>query len=347
MQGALTCTGRCPPGVRAACGARRREPGPRHRLPPPLSVACRPNQRRGRRRHSVPRRPCKLVTCLGGATGRQRLDCGRSGQVRPPDRTGTALVEWRSTGAAGTARSRDRNRGRGGGGRARRGRGRSHRRSRRSWSRRSWSRRRRRCDGRSGRRSRRRRDGRREEQQRIDVAVRILSAPNAEVDVWDVVRDLSARSDRADGRALAYRLAAPHACRTKMRQGDRIAVGCLDRHGLAADRHRAGERDGARRGRKDRLSRRSADVDSPVLACSVWIVAEDEFLQYGAFHGPGPRSRGRHDHEGRRKHDDQSSTHLFLLVVFFANRDHDTWGDHPLSIWTTGTCRKGACAATL
>ncbi len=274
--------------------------------------------------------------------GRQRLVCGRSGQVRPPDRTGTALVERRSTGAAGTARSRDRNRGRGGGWRARRGRGRGHRRSRRSRSRR-----RRRCDWRSGRRSRRRRDGRREEQQRIDVAVRILSSPNAEVDVWDVVRELSARSDRADGRALADRLAAPHACRTKMRQGDRIAVGCLDRHDLAADGHRAGERDGARRGCKDRLSRRSADVDSPVLACSVWILAEDEFLQYGAFDGPGPRSRGRHDHEGRREHDDQSSTHLFLLVVLFANSDHDTWSGRPLSIWTTETCRKGACAATL
>ena len=262
--------------------------------------------------------------------------------MRPPDRTGNALVERRSTGAAGTARSRDRNRGRGGGGRARRGRGRSHRRSGRSRSRR-----RRRCDGRSGRRSRRRRDGRREEQQRIDVAVRILRAPNAEVDVWDVVLDLSARSDRADSRTLADRLAAPNACRTEMRQGHRVPVGRLDRHDLAADRHCAGVRDGARRRYKNGIPRSSADVDSPVLARGVWIVAEDEFLEYRTFDRPGPRSRGRHNHEGRREHDDQSSTHLLLLVVLFANSAHDTWGGQPLSIWTTETCRKGACAATL
>jgi hypothetical protein len=165
------------------------------------------------------------------------------------------------------------------------------------------------------------------------------------VDVWDVVLDLSGRADRADDRVLAHGLAAPNARRTEMRQGHGVPVGRLDRHDFAAYWHGAGERDEAGRGRKDGLAGPSADVDSAVLARGVRIVAEDEFLEYRTFDGPGPRSCGRHDHEGRRERDDQRSTHLFLLVVLFANSGHDTWASQPLSIWTTGTCRKGACVA--
>jgi hypothetical protein len=165
------------------------------------------------------------------------------------------------------------------------------------------------------------------------------------VDVWDVVLDLSGRADRADDRVLAHGLAAPNARRTEMRQGHGVPVGRLDRHDFAAYWHGAGERDEAGRGRKDGLAGPSADVDSAVLARGVRIVAEDEFLEYRTFDGPGPRSCGRHDHEGRRERDDQRSTHLFLLVVLFANSGHDTWASQPLSISTTGTCRKGACVA--
>jgi hypothetical protein len=165
------------------------------------------------------------------------------------------------------------------------------------------------------------------------------------VDVWDVVLDLSGRTDRADDPLLAHGLAAPNARRTEMRQGDGVPVGRLDRHDFAAYWHRAGERDGAGRGRKDGLAGPSANVDSAVLARGVRIVAKDEFLKYRTFDGPGPRSRGRHDHERRRERDDQGSTHLLLLVALFVNSAHDTWASQPLSIWTTGTCRKGACAA--
>ena len=144
------------------------------------------------------------------------------------------------------------------------------------------------------------------------------------MDVWDVVLDLSGRTDRADDRLLAHGLAAPNARRTEMRQSDGVPVGRLDRHDFAAYRHGAGERDGAGRGRKDGLAGPSAEIDSAVLARGVRVVAEDEFLEYRTFDGPGPRSRGRRDHEGRGERDDQGSTHLLLLVVLFANSAHDT-----------------------
>ena len=230
--------------------------------------------------------------------------------MSPRDRTSTVVAAPRRIPAIGSACSRDRNpegcgsawrrRGRG---RCRNGRGRCGRSAGRS-------RRRCRCDGWSGRRSRGRSNRRREEQQRIDVAVRILGVPDAKVDVWDVVLDLSGRTDRADDRLLAHGLAAPNVRRTEMRQSDGVPVGRLDRHDSAACRHGAGERDGAGRGRKDGLAGPSADIDSAVLARGVRVVAEDEFLEYRTFDGPGPRSRGRRDHEGRGERDDQGSTHL-------------------------------------
>jgi hypothetical protein len=150
--------------------------------------------------------------------------------------------------------------------------------------------------------------------------------PHAEVDVWDVVLDLSCRTDRADDRPLAHRFAAPDACRAEMSQGHGVPVGGLDRHDFAAHRHRADERDGAGGGCKNGLSWRSADVDSTVLARGIWIAAKDEFLEYRTFDRPGPRPRGWNDHEGRRGRDDQRSMHVLLLVVIFVNGAHDTWG---------------------
>jgi hypothetical protein len=147
------------------------------------------------------------------------------------------------------------------------------------------------------------------------------------VKVWDVVLDLAAWSDRADGHPFDDRLAALNAHRTEMRQRHRVAVGGLDRHGSATHRHGAGKRDRPWRGCKHRRSGWSADVDSPVLAGGIRIVAEDERLKNRSLDGPGPRSRGRGDHKRRRRdHDDQSSPHLFLLVVLIANSDSTIHG---------------------
>jgi hypothetical protein len=139
------------------------------------------------------------------------------------------------------------------------------------------------------------------------------------VDVRDVVLDLSGRADRPDDRPLTHGVIAPQARRAKMRQGHGVPVGRLDRHDFAAHRHGADERDGAGCGRKNGLSGPGADVDSAVLTRGVRIVAEDELLEHLTLDGPGPRSRGGHNHESRREGDDQGSTHLLLLVVLFAN----------------------------
>jgi hypothetical protein len=300
---------------------------------------------RGRRHQGSTHRPRNRVGCNGEATNRRQSRCGRGGAASPPDRTSTVVGAPRRIPAIGSASSRDRNPGGCGSAWRRRGRGRCRKGRRRCGRSAGRSRRRCLCDGWSRCRSRERSNRRRQEQQRIDVAVRILGAPDAEVDVWDVVLDLSGRTDRADDRPLTHGLAAPNARRAEMRQGHRVPVGRLDRRDFAAHWHGSGERDGAGRRRKDRLSGPSADVDSAVLARGVRIVAEDKFLEYLAFDGPSPRSRGRHDYEGRGERDDQGSTHLLSPCCPVCQQAHDTWASQQLSIWTTETCRKGACAA--
>jgi hypothetical protein len=106
-----------------------------------------------------------------------------------------------------------------------------------------------------------------------------------------------------------------------MGQRHGVPVGRLDRHDPSARRDGADERDRAGGRSDDRVSGSGADVNSAVLARRVWIAAQDELLEYWTFHRPGPRSRSRHDHEGRRERDDQGSTHvcLSLLVVLLAN----------------------------
>src|SRR5205085_4724819 len=200
-----------------------------------------------------------------------------------------------------------------------------------------------RCGRSSGRRSRRS-GRRREEQQRVDVAVRVLGVPDAEVEVWDVVLDLAAGPDRADTRALVDRVAAPNARRTKMRQRHRVAVGSLDRHNSATPGDGAGEGDGAARRCQDWLSGRCADLDSPVLARGIRIVAEDELLENRALDGPCPRPRARNDHERRRDHDDQSSPHVFPSLLSKLPTEPPYLGWPSLSTWTTESDRRGACA---
>ncbi len=165
------------------------------------------------------------------------------------------------------------------------------------------------------------------------------------MDVRDVVLDLSARTDRPDGRAFADRQSTSRARRAEMRQGHRIAIGRLDGHCPATDGHGARERNGARRRCGDGRACGSPDVDAPVLAGGVGVVPEHEFLEHGSLDGPCPRSSRRHDHQGGREHDDHNSTHLSLLVVLIANRATRYRRRRSLSIWTTENCRRGACAA--
>jgi hypothetical protein len=187
-------------------------------------------------------------------------------------------------------------------------------------SRRRWSRRRRRGDRRSRRGRNSRDDQWGKEEERIHVAVRILRVADAQVDVGDVVLDLPARAYGSDDRSLGHGLPLMGADRAEMGHCHGVAVGRLDRHDFAAGGNGARERDRAGCRRHDRVACRSADVDSAVLPCRVWVLTENEFLEYRPSHGPGPGSRRGDDHEGCRERDDQGSAHLSLLVVLPANR---------------------------
>ena len=247
MQGALPRAGCRRFAVRAACGARHPETRPPRRRRPWLLLAWRPNGFRGSCCHIGSSSPTRPSTSLGGATHAQRADCSRCGEMSSPGhpnvRGDRRCGSTSGLGAVGAAWSRDRDRGsRGRSGRG--GRGTRHgRRGGPCRSGRSGRGRRHRCRQRSGRRSRGRSSRGRKEQQRVDVAVRVLGAPDAQVKVWDVVLDLAAGPDRADSHPFDDRVAALNAHRTEMRQRHRVAVGGLDRHGSATHRHGAGKRD--------------------------------------------------------------------------------------------------------
>jgi hypothetical protein len=183
-----------------------------------------------------------------------------------------------------------------------------------------------------------------QEQERVDIAVRILGVPDAEVDVRDVVFDRSARADRPDGRALSDLVAAPHARRAEMREGHRVTIGCQDRHASAAHRHGACERDRSGSRCNHGRVRWSPDVDPPVLAGGVRIVAENELLQDGALNGPRPGACGRHDHESRREHGDQGSTHFASPRCLICQQRPRYIRRRSLSIQPTEMLRRGACA---
>jgi hypothetical protein len=124
------------------------------------------------------------------------------------------------------------------------------------------------------------------------------------VDVGDVVLDLAARADRPDRIALADLIAPARRSSAQMRQRDRVAVGGLDREAFPArrDRPREGNRSCGRR--ENGCSGWSTDVDAPVLAGRIRIVAEDERLEHRPVDRPGPgMCRGRDD-KGRDSRDD-------------------------------------------
>jgi hypothetical protein len=118
----------------------------------------------------------------------------------------------------------------------------------------------------------------REEQQRVDVPVGILRTPDAEMDVRDVVLELSTRADRPHGVAFCHRGAALDAHRAEMGQRDRVTVGSLNRHAFAANRHGSDKGNLAGHRRRDRRSGRCPDVDAAMLTSGVGVVPHGELL---------------------------------------------------------------------
>jgi len=120
----------------------------------------------------------------------------------------------------------------------------------------------------------------RQEEERIQVPVRLAASPHAQIDVGHRQLGLAAWADRADRRALRDRGAAPNRHGAEMQDGDRVAVLGLDRDGPAADGDGPCEGDDSGCRREHRCPRGRSDVDSAMLAGRVRIVAEQEGPQY-------------------------------------------------------------------
>jgi hypothetical protein len=116
-------------------------------------------------------------------------------------------------------------------------------------------------------------------------------------DLW-----LAALTDRPDAVALGDRRALRHGDGAEVHERHRPAVARLDGHGPAVRRHRAGERDDARRGGAHDRPEVAADVDAAMPARDERIVGvERERSEDRAVGRPGPGARGRDDGEHEKE----------------------------------------------
>jgi hypothetical protein len=112
---------------------------------------------------------------------------------------------------------------------------------------------------------------------------------------------VATRSHGSELVAFSDRIPARGLDRTQVNESHRIAVGALDRHGLAAARHRPGEADRSTRGRDNSRAGGAPYVDTPVLSGGVRVVVrEREGLQHRPVDRPGPRERSRRQAEHKR-----------------------------------------------
>ena len=134
--------------------------------------------------------------------------------------------------------------------------------------------------------------GRRQEEQRIEVSLRILDPPNAEIDVRDGQLGDAARADSADFLALGHRCATKHRERAEMDERHGEPLRGQQRERLAAGRHGSRERHRGIDRSQDGRARRRADRDAAVLSRSLGVqLVEVEGLEHGALHGPRPCPR--------------------------------------------------------
>jgi hypothetical protein len=207
--------------------------------------------------------------------------------------------------------------------------GRGRRRLRRNW----WGCRRR-CNGRGRLTSR-------QQLKRIDVPIGVVGTADAQMDVRPEMLGLAAVAESADRLALRDVRPARHRQRPQMKEGDRVAVERLDRHGTAVHRQRAREANDAGGRSSDGLPGGTADVDAAVMTRVVLASAVLERPQDGPRCGPAPGLRDRREHESRscgepdcrtsccqaREHRRQASGRVGLL-----------------STWATGSRDRGGSA---
>jgi hypothetical protein len=273
--------------------ADRHRPGTRHRR------ATRNAGRPGGLEGQAGRRS-RLRSCLDGLAGRSLLRLRRSRR-----RFGR-----RCSGRRGRGRRRlgGRDRRRGGHGRRRRGlrrwssRGRRRSRGRRPRLRRGCGRRR--CG-----RSRRWRLGhaRRQEGERIEITVRIGGPADAEMDVGHFLLCRSGRPDRADSLPFDHARAAGDGDRAEVDEGDRVAVGRLDRDAEPVRRQRAGKRDHSRTHGGHGATALPGDVDATVLPGGVGVAPVAKARQDRSRRRPRPGPSHGREHEQDERHDDDRS----------------------------------------
>jgi hypothetical protein len=166
--------------------------------------------------------------------------------------------------------------------------------------------------GQDGRRGLRRRPSdrgsRRQERERIDIALVLASDPQAEVDVRLGEIDHAARPDGADDGALGHVRPARDADRPEVHERRGVPERGLDRDGLPAGRHRAGECHDSLGRREHVGSARSAEVNAAVLPGRVRVrTVEGEGTEHRPVDAPGPGLRGRCGQNERTERDDSDS----------------------------------------
>jgi hypothetical protein len=163
--------------------------------------------------------------------------------------------------------------------------------------------------GRVGNRSRLRTG--RQQRQRVDVALRIVRMPDAEVDIRAVVLHVSGRSDRADGFALRHAVALDKTDRAQMQQRHGEAVGRPHGDRPSVPGKPAGERHLARRRGSDGRSRCRPEVDAGMAVLVVLGAAELEASKNRSVDRPRPRACRRRYRERDHEHEGEESCCLF------------------------------------
>jgi hypothetical protein len=136
----------------------------------------------------------------------------------------------------------------------------------------------------------------RQERQRIDVTLRVIGPPDAEVNIRHVVLRIAGGPDRRDRLAFGDAVVGVDPDRAEMQERDGKAVECPDGHGQAVGGQSAGERDSSAGRRGDSDLRVAADIDAGMAVLAVLGAAEVEAAQHRPVSRPRPgRCRGRRD----------------------------------------------------
>jgi hypothetical protein len=186
-----------------------------------------------------------------------------------------------------------------------------------------------------------------QEEERIQVPIRVGAPPHAEMDVGHRELHHAARTDGPNDVALRQARAATHGDRAEMQERDRVTILGLDGDRPAAHRHGPGEGDHPGRRREHGRSRRGADVDPAVLARRIRIVAEQEGPQHRPLHRPGPTQSGRrHGERSRNRSANEQSEHHRAppLLSDMKTRPKGSRAGAPLSNLITETCGRAGCA---